>query len=171
MHMYSSEIRCFLVCIFIIRTQILLFASMKLSTLCCYGIIRRRGEKVPIYCFTFPHKHLVYLLKATSCVLIAVTEDEIVEGIALNEKRQDRCLAFIRHINNINLQHPKAWRFIDMTADKQLDTEAQQLMTSLREETIPQLLPAENIFRFEADWSDDGGINEREHAAYLQFNA
>ena len=55
-----------------------------------------------------------------------------------------------------------------MTADKQLDTEAQQLMTSLREETIPQLLPAENIFRFEADWSDDGGINEREHAAYLQ---
>ena len=55
-----------------------------------------------------------------------------------------------------------------MTADKQLDTEAQQLMTSLREEMIPQLLPAENIFRFEADWSDDGGINEREHAAYLQ---
>ena len=55
-----------------------------------------------------------------------------------------------------------------MTADKQLDTEAQQLMTSLREETIPQLLPAENIFRFETDWSDDGGINERDHAAYLQ---
>ena len=99
---------------------------------------------------------------------IAVTEDEIAEGIALNDKRKDRCLAFIRHINNINLQHPKAWRFIDMTADKQLDTEAQQLMTSLREETIPQLLPAENIFRFEADWSDDDGINEREHAAYLQ---
>ena len=100
--------------------------------------------------------------------LFAVTEDEIVEGIAQNDRRKDRCLAFIRHINNINLQHPKAWRFIDMTADKQLDTEAQQLMTSLREETIPQLLPAENIFRFETDWSDDDGINERDHAAYLQ---
>ena len=55
-----------------------------------------------------------------------------------------------------------------MTADKQLDTEAQQLMTSLREETIPQLLPAENIFRLGTDWSDDGGINERDHAAYLE---
>ena len=101
-------------------------------------------------------------------ICYSVTEDEIVEGITLNERRRDRCLAFIRHINNINLQHPKAWRFIDMTADKQLDTEAQQLMTSLREETIPQLLPAENILRFEADWSDDGGINERDHAEYLQ---
>ena len=101
-------------------------------------------------------------------MVFIVTQEEILEGISSNRRRQDRCLAFIRHINNINLQHPKAWRFIDMTADKQLDTETQQLMTSLREETIPQLLPAENIFRLEADWSDDGGINEREHAAYLQ---
>ena len=97
-----------------------------------------------------------------------MTQEEIHEGISLNQRRSESSLAFIRHVNNINLQHPKAWRFIDMTADGQLDTEAKQLMTSLREETIPELLPAENIFRFEAEWSDDEGINETQHAEYLQ---
>ena len=109
-----------------------------------------------------------YYVYHVICKSFTVTEDEIVNGITLNERRRDRCLAFIRHVNNINLQHPKAWRFIDMTADGQLDTEAKQLMTSLREETIRELLPAENIFRFEAEWSDDEGINETQHAEYLQ---
>ena len=37
-----------------------------------------------------------------------------------------------------------------------------------RDHTIPQLLPEENIFRLRTAWSDENGVNERDHAAYLQ---
>ena len=36
-----------------------------------------------------------------------------------------------------------------------------------RDETLPKLLPAENIFRFKAKWSETDGVNEQDQKEYL----
>ena len=60
-----------------------------------------------------------------------VTEEEIIEGIRKNERRRERCIAFIRELTDINMKHDLAWRFVDMDGDK-VDTEAHELLTKLR---------------------------------------
>lgn len=52
---------------------------------------------------------------------------------------EDRCLMFVRDIENINLKHKKAWRFIDMDGDE-VDQDAQDLMKLLTNTTMPQYL-------------------------------
>ena len=62
-----------------------------------------------------------------------VTEQEVVRGI-LNAKDQvDHTLGFFRHIENINvplLRH--SMKFIDI-ASKQVDMEAQRMLSDLRD--------------------------------------
>ena len=60
-----------------------------------------------------------------------MTEEEIIEGVRKNERRRDRCLAFVRELTNIDLKHDLAWRFVDME-DGKVDEEAQQLLAKLR---------------------------------------
>ena len=55
-----------------------------------------------------------------------------------------------------------------MTDDNQLDTEAQQLLNHLRDVEVPERLPKENLFDFRVTWSDNEGINEVDHAVYLE---
>ena len=74
---------------------------------------------------------------------------------------------FIRNIENINLNHKKAWRFIDMENDV-VDEDAQVLLETLKDTTLPECLPEENIFRFSTNWSDLDGINETDNESYLK---
>ena len=59
---------------------------------------------------------------------IIVTEEEIQRaGLLSNENNEHRakCLVFNRHFTNIDLQHNKALRFIDMNDSKEVDEEGQ----------------------------------------------
>ena len=79
----------------------------------------------------------------------------------------NRCLVIRRTIKDINIDHQKAWRFIDKSDDHTLDKEAQDLLTKLRDKVIPESLPKENIIDFTTTWSENDGINEHDHAEYL----
>ena len=60
--------------------------------------------------------------------IVTVTEEEIACAGMLSAKgseQKSRCLAFIRQLNNINLQHDKANRFADITETKERDVEKQ----------------------------------------------
>ena len=82
--------------------------------------------------------------------------------------KKDSCLVFRRTIKNINTHNNKAWRFIDQHDDRSLDVQAQDLLSHLRNVEIPENLPGENIFDFTTTWSDNEGINEKDHAEYLE---
>ena len=60
----------------------------------------------------------------------------------------DKCLCFVRIIDDIekNIDHPKAWRYIDMT-DSLVDHDAQQQLASLRDGKINEKLANENVHR------------------------
>ncbi len=66
-------------------------------------------------------------------MLYLVTEQEVVRGILNAKDVVDHTLAFFRHIENINvglLRH--SMKFIDIAA-KQVDTEAQLMLSDLRD--------------------------------------
>ena len=91
-----------------------------------------------------------------------------MHGLVEDEQCRDRCLVFRRTIQNINLKHSKAWRFIDQNPDGSTDTEAQGLLHDLKDDRVSKYLPGENIFDFTTDWSDNEGINEQENQEYLK---
>ena len=57
--------------------------------------------------------------------IFSVTEDEVTKALLKYDKRDSSCLAFCRHLDNINLGHRKAWRYIDQGDDGSVNTEAQ----------------------------------------------
>jgi hypothetical protein len=84
---------------------------------------------------------------------ITVTEAEIFNGILkLPDSAADHCLCFVRIIKDItsHLDHDKAWRFIDVLSSdsKSLDTEAQTILSKLRDEKIVEKLQNTNISRY-----------------------
>ncbi|CAF3573336.1 unnamed protein product [Adineta steineri] len=98
----------------------------------------------------------------------SVTEQEVVRGILNAKDVLDHTLAFFRHIENINislLRH--SMKFIDIAA-KQIDEEAQRMLSDLRDVRVPATLPASSIIRYTVPWSDDDGLNRTVHADYLQ---
>ena len=84
--------------------------------------------------------------------MFSVTEEEIYHGLLADADSGRHCLAFVRSIHNINLQHDKAWRFIDQNADGSIDEEAQQLKQKLHQ-IVQDNMPQENIFRYERVWN------------------
>ncbi|CAF2694205.1 unnamed protein product [Rotaria sp. Silwood2] len=98
----------------------------------------------------------------------SVTEQEVVRGI-LNAKDQvDHTLAFFRHIENINiglLRH--SMKFIDIVS-KQVDEEAQRMLSDLRDVRVTAVLPESSIIRYTVQWTDEDGLNKNFHAEYLQ---
>ena len=117
--------------------------------------------------------------------IISVTEQEVVRGILNGKDQIEHTLAFFRHIENINislLRH--SMKFIDIVS-KQVDEEAQVMLSDLRdvrvsEESIemkihrkefiqvPAVLPESSIIRYTVPWSDEDGLNKIVHAEYLQ---
>lgn len=60
---------------------------------------------------------------------------------------KNHCLAYLRYINNINLQNlKKASLYLDIL-NRSLDTEAAKLLANLRDERVPNKIEASNLQR------------------------
>lgn len=60
------------------------------------------------------------------------------------ENTKAHCLAYVRYINNINLQNiKKASNYIDIV-NRSVDAEAARLLSSLRDERLPAKIESTN---------------------------
>lgn len=75
-----------------------------------------------------------------------MTEEEIFHGLKKDTMRNEHCLCFIRDIRNINLKHPKSWRFIEQNDDGSVNEEPMERLSHLCQ-SLEDILPHENIFR------------------------
>lgn len=75
-----------------------------------------------------------------------VTEEEIYRGLMDDPDPGSHCLAFIRNITDVDLQHKKAWRFVDQNSDGSTNTDAQQRKSSLHK-MVNDNLPQQNVFK------------------------
>lgn len=74
-----------------------------------------------------------------------MTEREVINGVLNPENTKAHCLAYVRYINNINLQNiKKASNFLDII-NRGLDTEAARLLGNLRDERLPNKIEASNL--------------------------
>jgi len=76
---------------------------------------------------------------------LIVTEREVINGILNVKNTKNHCLAYVRIINNINLQNlKKASLFLDVL-NRSLDTEASRLLANLRDERLTAKIEASNF--------------------------
>jgi hypothetical protein len=74
-----------------------------------------------------------------------VTEREVINGILDVRNTKNHCLAYVRIINNINLQNiKKASLFIDII-NRSLDNEAIRLLANLRDERLTSKIESSNF--------------------------
>lgn len=69
---------------------------------------------------------------------ISVTEQEIVEGLISNEKRDKQTLMVKRHLRGVRSKHHATRRLIDMV-DEEIDDEAQNYLLLLKQNKIQHL--------------------------------
>lgn len=75
----------------------------------------------------------------------SVTEREVINGILNVKNTKNHVLAYVRMINNINLQNlKKASLFLDIL-NRSLDTEAAKLLANLRDERLVQKMETSNF--------------------------
>lgn len=80
-----------------------------------------------------------------SNIKIPVTEREVINGVLNVKNTKNHCLAYVRYINNINLQNlKKASNFVDIL-NRSLDNEASKLLADLRDERLPTKIETTNI--------------------------
>lgn len=104
--------------------------------------------------------------------LFTVTEEEIQLGILqvpgdVNKK----CLCFVRKIEDLeeNNEHHRAVKFLDLIPDtNDIDTDSQDMLSCLRDRKLTEKLSKANIVRLKTNWTDVGGINTTDNAAYLE---
>ena len=81
--------------------------------------------------------------------ILVVTEREVINGVLSVDNTKAHCLAYLRYINNINLQNiKKASNFLDII-NRGLDTEAARLLGNLRDERIPNKIESSNLQKYE----------------------
>lgn len=74
-----------------------------------------------------------------------VTEREVINGVLSVKNTKNHCLAYVRYINNINLQNlKKASLFVDVI-NRSLDTESAKLLSNLRDERLPNKIETTNM--------------------------
>lgn len=77
--------------------------------------------------------------------LLPVTEREVINGVLNVKNTKNHCLAYVRYINNINLQNlKKASNFVDIL-NRSLDNEASKLLADLRDVRLPEKIETTNI--------------------------
>lgn len=70
---------------------------------------------------------------------------------------KNHCLAYLRYINNINLQNlKKASLYVDIL-NRSLDSEASKLLANLRDERVPSRIETTNLQRYVKKKSGHGG--------------
>lgn len=76
--------------------------------------------------------------------MYSVTEREVINGVLNVKNTKNHCLAYVRYINNINLQNlKKASLFVDII-NRSLDTESAKLLSDLRDTRLPAKIEASN---------------------------
>ncbi|KAL6427738.1 hypothetical protein ACFW04_008880 [Cataglyphis niger] len=99
---------------------------------------------------------------------MSVTEREVINGVLNVKNTKNHCLAYIRYINNINLQNlRKASLFLDI-ANRSLDNEASKLLANLRDERLPNKIESTNLQRYTVEWIGREGLDPETHGEYLQ---
>ncbi|KAK0175700.1 hypothetical protein PV327_009429 [Microctonus hyperodae] len=99
---------------------------------------------------------------------MSVTEREVINGILNVKNTKNHCLAYVRYINNINLQNlRKAGLFLDI-ANRSLDNEASRLLADLRDERLPNKIEDANLQRYTVEWIGREGLDPETHSEYLQ---
>lgn len=74
-----------------------------------------------------------------------MTEREVINGVLDVKNTKNHCLAYVRYINNINLQNlKKASNFVDIL-NRSLDNEASKLLADLRDVRLPNKIETTNI--------------------------
>lgn len=71
----------------------------------------------------------------------------MINGVLNVKNTKNHCLAYVRYINNINLQNlRKAGLFLDI-ANRSLDNEASKLLADLRDVRLPNKIESVNLQR------------------------
>ncbi|XP_026317171.1 NACHT and WD repeat domain-containing protein 2 [Hyposmocoma kahamanoa] len=98
---------------------------------------------------------------------MSVTEREVINGVLNVKNTKNHCLAYVRYINNINLQNlKKASNFVDIL-NRSLDTEASKLLADLRDVRLPEKIETTNIQKYTVEWIGREGLDNETHAEYL----
>lgn len=80
---------------------------------------------------------------------------------------KNHCLAYVRYINNINLQNlKKAANFVDIL-NRSLDTEAAKLMGDLRDVRLSAKVEESNFQKYTIEWIGREGLDIETHEEYL----
>lgn len=80
---------------------------------------------------------------------------------------KNHCLAYIRYINNINLQNlKKASLYVDIL-NRSLDTEACKLLADLRDVRVPNRCEVSNLQKYTIEWIGREGLDVETHEEYL----
>ncbi|KAI9580289.1 NACHT and WD repeat domain-containing protein 2 [Glossina fuscipes] len=98
---------------------------------------------------------------------MSVTEREVINGILNVKNTKNHCLAYIRYINNINLQNlKKASLFVDII-NRSLDTESAKLLGDLRDVRLPNKIETSNLQKYTVEWIGREGLDIETHEEYL----
>ncbi|XP_055384364.1 NACHT and WD repeat domain-containing protein 2 isoform X2 [Condylostylus longicornis] len=98
---------------------------------------------------------------------MSVTEREVINGILSVKNTKNHCLAYVRYINNINLQNlKKASLFVDII-NRSLDTESSKLLANLRDERLPAKIESTNMQKYTVEWIGREGLDIETHEEYL----
>ncbi|KAJ0171169.1 hypothetical protein K1T71_013368 [Dendrolimus kikuchii] len=98
---------------------------------------------------------------------MSVTEREVINGILNVKNTKNHCLAYVRYINNINLQNlKKASNFVDIL-NRSLDAEASKLLADLRDVRLPNKIETTNIQKYTVEWIGRDGLDTETHNEYL----
>ncbi|XP_014255655.1 NACHT and WD repeat domain-containing protein 2 isoform X2 [Cimex lectularius] len=98
---------------------------------------------------------------------MSVTEREVINGILNVKNTKNHCLAYVRIINNINLQNlKKASLFLDII-NRSLDTEASRLLANLRDERLTDKIETSNYQKYTVEWIGREGLDTETHEEYL----
>ncbi|KRT79411.1 hypothetical protein AMK59_8471 [Oryctes borbonicus] len=99
---------------------------------------------------------------------MSVTEREVINGILNVKNTKNHCLAYVRMINNINLQNlKKASLFVDII-NRSIDAEATKLLANLRDERLPDKIETTNMQKYTVDWIGREGLDPETHEEYLK---
>ncbi|CAB3255055.1 unnamed protein product [Arctia plantaginis] len=98
---------------------------------------------------------------------MSVTEREVINGILNVKNTKSHCLAYVRYINNINLQNlKKASNFVDII-NRSLDAEASKLLADLRDVRLTEKIETTNFQKYTVEWIGREGLDPESHGEYL----
>lgn len=99
--------------------------------------------------------------------ILIVTEREVINGVLSVKNTKNHCLAYVRYINNINLQNlKKASLFVDII-NRSLDTESAKLLGDLRDNRLPAKIESSNMQKYTVEWIGREGLDIETHEEYL----